>query len=203
MAIPEPMLSPRATTWPLRVIGRWSRSGTGSGCSWRSISTVGFALGRAEVRTWAIVSARAGAARRGTRWGGLRWRARRAQLPRRPGSRTSGGMPSPLQADPVASSQLHLVAFDCSSSPATTSDAAVGRAQELLREAFPAGERLRFVRVGGGPCAHDQLVALGLRPVLKRPRSTFRPPARPNGLLAAGEASATPPPRSRPVPATT
>ena len=48
---------------------------------------------------------------------------------------------------------------------------------ELLREAFPVGERLRLVQTQSARRAvHDQLVALGFEgPVLKRPGPTYRP----------------------------
>ena len=48
---------------------------------------------------------------------------------------------------------------------------------ELLRETFPAGDRLRLVQTQpASRAAHDQLVALGFEgSVLKRPGSTYRP----------------------------
>jgi ATP-dependent DNA ligase len=52
---------------------------------------------------------------------------------------------------------------------------------ELLREAFPAGERLRLIQSQpASRVVHDRLVALGFEgSVLKRPRSTYRPGRQP------------------------
>jgi ATP-dependent DNA ligase len=83
-----------------------------------------------------------------------------------------------LQADAVAASKLHLVAFDLLElgGDDVRSLPWVKRT-ELLREAFPAGERLRLVQTQpASRVAHDQLVALGFEgSVLKRPGSTYRP----------------------------
>jgi ATP-dependent DNA ligase len=48
---------------------------------------------------------------------------------------------------------------------------------ELLREAFPTGDRLRLITAQpASRAAHDQLIALGFEgSVLKRPGSTYRP----------------------------
>jgi ATP-dependent DNA ligase len=83
-----------------------------------------------------------------------------------------------LQADAVAASKLHLVAFDLLElgGDDIRSLAWVKRT-ELLREAFPVRERLRLVQTQpANRAAHDQLVALGFEgSVLKRPGSTYRP----------------------------
>jgi ATP-dependent DNA ligase len=83
-----------------------------------------------------------------------------------------------LQADVAASSKLHLVAFDLLELggddvrrlPWTNRT-------ELLRDAFPTGDRLRLTHAQpASRAAHDQLVALGFEgSVLKRPGSIYRP----------------------------
>jgi ATP-dependent DNA ligase len=83
-----------------------------------------------------------------------------------------------LQADAAAAKKLHLVAFDLlelagddmRSQPWT-------KRTDLLRDAFPAGDRLRLVQTrSASRAAHDQLVTLGFEgSVLKRPGSAYRP----------------------------
>ena len=83
-----------------------------------------------------------------------------------------------LQTDAAAARKLHLVAFDLLelAGDDLRSLPWVSRT-ELLRETFPAGDRLRLVQTRpASRVAHDQLVALGFEgSVLKRPRSTYRP----------------------------
>ena len=83
-----------------------------------------------------------------------------------------------LQADAGATGKLHLVAFDLLefAGDDPRSPPWVTRT-ELLRETFPAGDRLRLVQTRpASRAAHDQLVALGFEgSVLKRPGSTYRP----------------------------
>jgi ATP-dependent DNA ligase len=83
-----------------------------------------------------------------------------------------------LHGDVAASSKLHLVAFDLLE---LAGDDARGlpltKRTELLRDAFPTGDRLRLIRSRPAcRAAHDQLVALGFEgSVLKRPESIYRP----------------------------
>ena len=68
-----------------------------------------------------------------------------------------------LQADAAAAGKLHLVAFDLLefAGDDPRSPPWVTRT-ELLRETFPAGDRLRLVQTRpASRAAHDQLVALG------------------------------------------
>jgi DNA ligase 1 len=82
-----------------------------------------------------------------------------------------------LQANAAAARKLHLVAFDLLelAGDDVRSLPWVKR-NELLRETFPAGERLRLVQSQPARrAAHDQLVALGFEgSVLKRLGSTYR-----------------------------
>ncbi len=83
-----------------------------------------------------------------------------------------------LRADAVAASKLHLVAFDLLELGGDDIRSLPWvKRTELLREAFPVGERLRLVQTQpASRAAHDQLVALGFEgSVLKRPGSTYRP----------------------------
>jgi hypothetical protein len=70
-----------------------------------------------------------------------------------------------LQADAVAASKLHLVAFDLLELGGEDIRSLPWvKRTELLRESFPAGERLRLVQTQpASRAAHDQLVALGFR----------------------------------------
>jgi len=83
-----------------------------------------------------------------------------------------------LHADVAASSKLHLVVFDLLE---LGSDDVRGlpwtKRTELLRDAFPTGERLRLISSRPAcRAAHDQFVALGFEgSVLKRPGSIYRP----------------------------
>jgi ATP-dependent DNA ligase len=83
-----------------------------------------------------------------------------------------------LQADAVATEQLHLVAFDLLELAGDDLRSLPWiKRTGLLREAFPIGHRLRVVQTRpASRAAHDQLVALGFEgSVLKRPASMYRP----------------------------
>jgi len=83
-----------------------------------------------------------------------------------------------LQADAAAAGKLHLVAFDLLELAGDDLRSLPWvKRTELLRETFPAGDRLRLVQTRpASRAAHDQLVALGFEgSVLKRPWSTYRP----------------------------
>jgi bifunctional non-homologous end joining protein LigD len=83
-----------------------------------------------------------------------------------------------LQADAAAAGKLHLVAFDLLELAGDDLRSLPWvKRSELLRESFPAGDRLRLVQTRpASRTAHDQLVALGFEgSVLKRPGSTYRP----------------------------
>ena len=83
-----------------------------------------------------------------------------------------------LQGDSAAGRSLHVVAFhllelagdDLRALPCV-------KRTELLRDVFPAGERLRLVQTQPASVgAHERLVALGFEgSVLKRPGSRYRP----------------------------
>ena len=82
-----------------------------------------------------------------------------------------------LQADAAAGRKLHLVAFDLLEvAGENVRSLPWVRRTELLREAFPAGERLWLIQTRpASRAAHDQLVALGFEgSVLKRPGSAYR-----------------------------
>ena len=152
----------------------------GFGSLSRSTSTDASALGRAGVRASAIASARC-------------W----SRLPRGPrGTVVDGELVAlssqdgravqdftavcraALQADAVAASKLHLIAFDLLELAGDDIRSLPWvKRTELLREAFPASDRLRLVQTQpASRAAHDQLVALGFEgSVLKRPGSTYRP----------------------------
>ena len=83
-----------------------------------------------------------------------------------------------LQADAAAARKLHVVAFDLLDlAGENVRSLPWVRRSELLREVFPAGERLRLIQTRpASRAAHDQLVALGFEgSVLKRPGSAYRP----------------------------
>jgi bifunctional non-homologous end joining protein LigD len=180
MAIPEPMLSTPAATWPRQ--GDWMMEP-----KWDGFRLLVEIPDDARIRAWS---------RRGTslgdRLGSLL--APLAALPS--GSVFDGELvalsshegsavqdfaavcQATLQADTAAARKLHLVAFDLLelAGDDVRSLPWVKRNQ-LLRETFPAGERLRLVQTQpANRAAHDQLVALGFEgSVLKRPGSTYRP----------------------------
>ena len=83
-----------------------------------------------------------------------------------------------LQADSAAATKLHLVAFDLLELAGEDLRALPWvKRTPLLRETFPADDRLRLVQtLPASRAAHDQLVALGFEgSVLKRPGSAYRP----------------------------
>jgi ATP-dependent DNA ligase len=83
-----------------------------------------------------------------------------------------------IQADAAAATKLHLVAFDLLELAGEDLRALPWiKRTRILRETFPAGDRLRLVQTQpASRAAHDQLVALGFEgSVLKRPGSTYRP----------------------------
>ena len=83
-----------------------------------------------------------------------------------------------LQADAMAASKLHLIAFDLLElAGADVRSLPWVKRTELLREAFPVSERLRLVQaLPASRPIHDQLVELGFEgSVLKQPGSTYRP----------------------------
>jgi ATP-dependent DNA ligase len=83
-----------------------------------------------------------------------------------------------LHADAAAARKLHLVAFDLLELAGDDLRPLPWiRRTELLRETFPAGDRLRLVQTQlASRTARHQLVALGFEgSVLKQPGSTYRP----------------------------
>jgi DNA ligase-1 len=83
-----------------------------------------------------------------------------------------------LQGDAAASSRLHVVAFDLLELAGEDIRALPWtKRTELLREVFPAGDRLRLVQTQpASRTVHEKLVGLGFEgSVLKRPGSTYRP----------------------------
>jgi len=83
-----------------------------------------------------------------------------------------------LQGDSAAVSRLHVVAFDLLEFAGDDLLALPWvKRTELLRDVFPAGERLRLVQTQPASVgAHERLVALGFEgSVLKRPGSRYRP----------------------------
>ena len=87
-------------------------------------------------------------------------------------------MPSHASARRAAAGKLHLVAFDLLELAGDDLRSLPWiKRTKLLRETFPAGDRLRLVQTRpASRAAHDRLVALGCEgSVLKRPCSTYRP----------------------------
>jgi len=83
-----------------------------------------------------------------------------------------------LQGDVAAATKLHLVAFDVLElAGEDLRPLPWVKRTVLLRESFPAGDRLRLVHTQpASRTAHDKLVALGFEgSVLKRPGSSYRP----------------------------
>ena len=83
-----------------------------------------------------------------------------------------------LQADAAAARMLNVVAFDLLELGGDDLRALSWvKRTALLREAFPAGDRLRLIQTRpASRAAHDQLVAIGFEgSVLKRPGSAYRP----------------------------
>jgi ATP-dependent DNA ligase len=180
MAIPEPMLSTRAATWPAQ--GDWMMEPKWDG--FRLLVGIG---DHGRIRAWS---------RRGTslgdRLGSLL--APLAEVPRgtvfdaelvalssqdgRAVQDFAAVSRATLQGDVAAARKLHLVAFDLLELPGDDLRSLPWiRRTHLLRETFPVGERLRVVQSRPASRAgHDQFVELGFEgSVLKRPGSTYRP----------------------------
>ena len=90
-----------------------------------------------------------------------------------------------LQGDVAAARKLHLVAFDLLEVGGDdVRSLPWGERTKLLRETFPAGDRLRIVQSSPASRAgHEQLVEIGFEgSVLKRPWSMYRP-GRPPGAI--------------------
>jgi ATP-dependent DNA ligase len=180
MAIPEPMLSSRATTWPAN--GDWIMEPKWDGFRLlvaidrhgrtRAWSRRGASLGD---RLGSLLEPLAAAARGAVFDGEL------VALSSRDGRAVqdfAAVCRAALQADGAAARKLHFVAFDLLElgGDDVRSLPWVKR-NELPRETFPVGERLRLVQTQpASRAAHDQLVALGFEgSVLKRSGSTDRP----------------------------
>ena len=89
-----------------------------------------------------------------------------------------------LQADAAAARELQVVAFDLLELAGDNLRSLPWvRRTELLRQAFPASERLRLIQTQPvSRASHEQLVALGFEgSVLKRPGSAIAPAAKPLG----------------------
>ena len=180
MAVPEPMLSTRASAWPAQ--GDWMMEPKWDG--FRLLVAIDL---HGRMRAWS---------RRGTslgdRLGSLLeplaespratvFDAELVALSSREGRAVqdfAAVCRATLQADAAAAGKLHLVAFDLLELAGDDLRSLPWvKRTELLRETFPAGDRLRLVHTRPASCAaHDQLVALGFEgSVLKRPGSTYRP----------------------------
>ena len=180
MAIPEPMLSTRAAAWPAQ--GDWRMEP-----KWDGFRLLVGVDNQRRVRAWS----RRGASL-GDRLGLLLEPLAEASR----GSVVDGELvalssrdgrvvqdfaavcKATLQGDGEAAGKLHFVAFDLVELDGDDLRALPWvRRTELLRETFPAGDRLRLVRTQpASRAAHDQFVALGFEgSVLKRPGSTYRP----------------------------
>jgi bifunctional non-homologous end joining protein LigD len=180
MAIPEPMLSTRASTWP--ATGDWMMEPKWDG--FRLLVAIDH---RGRIRAWS---------RRGTSLGdrldsllaplaeaprGTVFDAELVALSCQAGRAVqdfAAVCRATLQGDVAATRKLHVVAFDLLEiGGADLRSLPWVKRNELLRETFPAGGRLRLVQTQpASRAAHDQLVALGFEgSVLKRPGSTYRP----------------------------
>jgi bifunctional non-homologous end joining protein LigD len=179
MAIPEPMLGTRATTWP-------ANAGWVMEPKWDGFRLLVAIDHDGRIRAWSRRGANLGD-RLGSLLepltaapGGSVFDGELVALTPRGGRVVqdfSAVSRAALHADAAAARKLHLVAFDLLelAGDDVRSLPWVKR-NELLREAFPAGERLRLIQTQpASRAAHDQLVALGFEgSVLKRPRSTYR-----------------------------
>jgi bifunctional non-homologous end joining protein LigD len=180
MPIPEPMLSTRAATWPAQADWRIE-------AKWDGFRLLVAIDNHGRIRAWS---------RRGTSLGdrlgslleplgkaprGTVFDAELVALSSRDGRAVqdfAAVCRATLQANAAAARKLHLVAFDLLELAGDDLRALPWvRRTELLRETFPAGDRLRLVQTQlASRAAHDQLVALGFEgSVLKRPGSTYRP----------------------------
>jgi DNA ligase-1 len=180
MAIPEPMLSTPAATWPAQ--GDWVMEPKWDG--FRLLVEIG---DDARICAWS---------RRGTslgdRLGSLL--APLAEAPRgtvfdaelvalssqdvRAVQDFAAVRRATLQGDVAAARQLHVVAFDLLELAGDDLRSLPWiRRSKLLQETFRVGDRLRIVQSSPASRAgHDQLVELGFEgSVLKRPGSMYRP----------------------------
>jgi ATP-dependent DNA ligase len=180
VAIPEPMLSTRAETWPaqdgwmmepkwdgfrlLVAIDRdgrtraWSRRGTSLGGRLGSLL-----LPLADARRGSVFDAELVAL--SSRDGGVV-------------QDFAAVCRAVLQGNAGAAKRLHLVAFDLLELAGDDLRSLPWiKRTELLRKSFPASERLRLVQTRpASRAAHDRLVALGFEgSVLKRPGSMYGP----------------------------
>jgi ATP-dependent DNA ligase len=180
MPIPEPMLSTRAATWPAHGDWRMEPKWDGfrllvaidnHGCvrAWsRRGTTVGDRLG-------SLLEPLVEAPRRSVFDGEL------VALSSQDGRAVQDFAVvcrATLQGGAAAAGKPHLVAFDLLELAGEDLRALPWvKRKQLLREAFPAGDRLRLVQARpASRAAHDQLVSLGFEgSVLKRPGSTYRP----------------------------
>jgi len=179
VAIPEPMLSTRAATWPAQGDWRMEPKWDGfrllvaidSGGRIRAWSRRGASLGD---RLGALLAPLGGAP-----WGSV-FDGELVALSSRDGRVVqdfAAVCRAVLQGDSAAGSRLHVVAFDLLELAGDDLRALPWvKRTELLRDAFPAGERLRLVQTQpASRAAHERLVALGFEgSVLKRPGSRYR-----------------------------
>ena len=180
MPIPQPMLSTRAAAWPAQ--GGWVMEP-----KWDGFRLLVAVDQHGRVRAWsrrgASLGERLGSlleplaeASRGSVFDGEL--VALSSLDGRAVQDFTAVCRAALQADAVAATKLHLVAFDLLELAGDDIRSLPWvKRTELLREAFPAGERLRLVKTQpASRAAHDQLVALGFEgSVLKRPGSPYRP----------------------------
>ncbi len=180
MAIPEPMLSTRAETWPAQ--GGWMMEP-----KWDGFRLLVAIDPDGRTRAWS---------RRGTSLGdrlgslldrlsdaprGSVFDAELVALSSRDGGVVqdfAAVCRAALQADAAAAEQLHLVAFDLLELAGDDLRSLPWvKRTGLLRDAFPVGDRLRLVQTRpASRAAHAELVALGFEgSVLKRPGSAYRP----------------------------
>jgi ATP-dependent DNA ligase len=180
MAIPEPMLSTRAATWPAQ--GDWMMEP-----KWDGFRLLVQIDRHACIRAWS---------RRGTSLGD-RLGSLLAPLAEAPGGTVfdaelvalscrdgravqdfAAVRRATLQSDAAAARKLHLVAFDLLEVAGDDVRSLPWiKRTKLLRETFPAGDRLRVVQTRpASRAAHDELIELGFEgSVLKKPGSTYRP----------------------------
>jgi ATP-dependent DNA ligase len=180
MAIPEPMLSTRAATWPEQ--DGWIMEPKWDG--FRLLVQIGH---DGRIRAWSrrrtSLGDRLGSllvplteAPRGTVFD-----AELVALSSQDGRVVqdfAAVCRAVLHGDGAAARQLHLVAFDLLEVAGDDLRSLPWRQRtKLLRETFPVGDRLRVVQTRpASRDGHDQLVEIGFEgSVLKKPASTYRP----------------------------
>ena len=180
MAIPEPMLSTRADRWPAQagwvMEPKWDGFRLLVAIEWdgrtRAWSRRGASL---DDRVGSLLEPLADAPR------GSIFDAELVALSARDGSVVQDFATvcrAALRADAAAAERLHLVAFDLLELAGDdVRPMPWVRRTQLLREAFPASDRLRLVHSRpASQAVHDELVSLGFEgSVLKRPGSMYRP----------------------------